>query len=200
MIIGLTGSIATGKSTVANRLKEHGLPIVDADLVARQVVQPGNETLQKIHQAFGDKALLPDGSMNREEIGRLIFGDKVKRELLNSIIHPAIREEMIRQRDKYVQQGETIVIMDIPLLFESKLQHFVEYIVVVGVSPEIQKSRLMARNNFTEQQAMERIESQISIEDKIKQAHEVIMNNGTVEELNQEVDRRVAAWKAQLSE
>lgn len=200
MIIGLTGSIATGKSTVANRFKEHGIPVVDADLIARQVVEPGSETLQKIAQAFGESALHADGTMNREEIGRQIFGNEEKRALLNGIIHPAIRKEMLRQKDHHLANGKKIVILDIPLLFESKLEHFVEQILVVATSREIQKQRLMARNGLTEQEAMERMNSQLSIDDKAKWADEVIRNDGTLEELEAQVDALVNNWMKSLSE
>lgn len=200
MIIGLTGSIATGKSTVANRFKEHGIPVVDADLIARQVVEPGSETLQKIAQAFGESALHADGTMNREEIGRQIFGNEEKRALLNGIIHPAIRKEMLRQKDHHLANGKKIVILDIPLLFESKLEHFVEQILVVATSREIQKQRLMARNGLSEQEALERMNSQLSIDDKAKWADEVIKNDGTLEELEAQVDALVNNWMKSLSE
>ncbi|WP_392454042.1 dephospho-CoA kinase [Chryseomicrobium aureum] len=200
MIIGLTGSIATGKSTVANRFKEHGIPVVDADLIARQVVEPGSETLQKIAQAFGESALHADGTMNREEIGRQIFGNEEKRALLNGIIHPAIRKEMLRQKDHHLANGKKIVILDIPLLFESKLEHFVEQILVVATSREIQKHRLMARNGLSEQEALERMNSQLSIDDKAKWADEVIRNDGTLEELEAQVDALVNNWMKSLSE
>lgn len=200
MIIGLTGSIATGKSTVANRFKEHGIPVVDADLIARQVVEPGSETLQKIAQAFGESALHADGTMNREEIGRQIFGNEEKRALLNGIIHPAIRKEMLRQKDHHLANGKKIVILDIPLLFESKLEHFVEQILVVATSREIQKQRLMARNGLSEQEALERMNSQLSIDDKAKWADEVIRNDGTLEELEAQVDALVNNWMKSLSE
>lgn len=200
MIIGLTGSIATGKSTVANRFKEHGIPVVDADLIARQVVEPGSETLQKIAQAFGESALHADGTMNREEIGRQIFGNEEKRAQLNGIIHPAIRKEMLRQKDHHLANGKKIVILDIPLLFESKLEHFVEQILVVATSREIQKHRLMARNGLSEQEALERMNSQLSIDDKAKWADEVIRNDGTLEELEAQVDALVNNWMKSLSE
>ncbi|MFC4355938.1 dephospho-CoA kinase [Chryseomicrobium palamuruense] len=200
MIVGLTGSIATGKSTVANRLKELGLPIVDADVVARLVVEPGSKTLTAIHKVFGDEALLSDGSMNREGIGRQIFGDKEKRDKLNAIIHPAIRQEMLRQRDEHVAAGESIVVMDIPLLFESQLQHFVDRILVVGTSEETQIKRLMKRNDFSHEDALQRIQSQIPVREKMDQADDVLLNEGSVQELYEKVDELVATWKAQLSE
>lgn len=200
MIIGLTGSIATGKSTVAKRLHELGLPIVDADQVARQVVEPGSDTLVAIHQAFGDDALLADGNMNREAIGKLIFHDAAKRDELNQIIHPAIRQEMLRQRDEWIEKGYPIVVMDIPLLFESKLQHFVERIVVVATDEQLQLERLMERNGLTEVEAKARIASQIPIAQKIAEADDVLLNNGSVEQLYRQVDDLVATWKRHISE
>ncbi|WP_342525122.1 dephospho-CoA kinase [Chryseomicrobium sp. FSL W7-1435] len=200
MIIGLTGSIATGKSTVAKRLKEHGLPIVDADVIARDVVEPGTTTLQKIKEAFGEQAIHSDGTMNREEVGKQIFGDAAKRQLLNSIIHPAIRQEMLRQKDLHLAQGKKIVILDIPLLFESKLEHFVDRILVVATTPEIQLRRLIARNNLSEEEAVSRIASQISITDKVEWADEVIWNNDTLEQLHDEIDRLVTKWRREESE
>jgi len=194
MIIGLTGSIASGKSTVANMLKEYGLPIVDADVVARLVVEPGTPTLQKIVEAFGEEALTEDGSMNRQKIGSLIFNDEEKRKQLNSIIHPAIRQEMLRQRDAYLENGSKTVIMDIPLLFESQLQHFVEKILVVSVSEETQLNRLMERNQLTEEEAAARIASQLPLSVKEQGADAVINNNGTVEETAKQLEDILRKW------
>lgn len=194
MIIGLTGSIASGKSTVAKMLKEYGLPIVDADVVARQVVEPGTPTLQKIVEAFGEEALTEDGAMNRQKIGSIIFHDEEKRTLLNSIIHPAIRQEMLRQRDAYIEDGAKTVIMDIPLLFESKLQHFVEKILVVSVSGETQLNRLMERNQLTEEDAKARIASQLPLSVKEQGADAVIYNNGTIEETATQLEDILRDW------
>lgn len=194
MIIGLTGSIASGKSTVANMLKDYGLPIVDADVVARLVVEPGTPTLQKIVEAFGEEALTEGGSMNRQKIGSIIFNDKDKRKQLNSIIHPAIRQEMLRQRDAYLENGSKTVIMDIPLLFESQLQHFVEKILVVSVSEETQLNRLMERNQLTEEEASARIASQLPLSVKEQGADAVINNNGTVEETAKQLEDILRKW------
>ncbi|HSP23203.1 MAG TPA: dephospho-CoA kinase, partial [Planococcus sp. (in: firmicutes)] len=161
MIIGLTGSIASGKSTVSQMLKELGYPIVDADLVARQVVEPGSETLEEIKEAFGEGVILPDGSLDRKKVGDLIFSDPASRKRLNDIIHPAIRSEMLRQRAAYVEEGRKVVIMDIPLLFESQLQHFADKILVVSVTEENQLKRLMERNGLSEKEAIARISSQL---------------------------------------
>ncbi len=177
MIIGLTGSIASGKSTVAKMLEGYHLPIVDADLVARQVVEPGTETLAKIAQAFGEEVIKEDGTMDREKVGLIIFHDPAKRKMLNDIIHPAIRLEMIRQRDEHLKQGAPHVVMDIPLLFESKLQHFVDKILVVSVKEDVQLERLMKRNQLSEEEARARIASQLPMSVKEQGAHAVIYNN-----------------------
>ncbi len=181
MIIGLTGSIASGKSTIAEMLASYGLPIVDADLVARQVVEPGSETLMQIVEVFGQDVILPTGEMDRAKVGSIIFGDEEKRAQLNGIIHPAIRTEMLRQRDRFVADGKH-VIMDIPLLFENKLQHFVEKILVVTVSEETQLTRLMARNDLTKEEALARISSQLPLPVKEQGADAIIYNDGTIDE------------------
>lgn len=195
MIIGLTGSIASGKSTVAEMLAAHHLPIVDADLIARQVVAPGSETLAKIAQAFGADVIAEDGSMDRAKVGAIIFHDEKMRQVLNEIIHPAIRAEMLRQRDEYIANGAKVVIMDIPLLFESKLQHFVEKILVVSVSEDVQLNRLMARNGFTEEEARARIATQMPVREKAQLADAVIQNDGTIEATAKQVDTLLRKWQ-----
>lgn len=194
MIIGLTGSIASGKSTVSNMLKEYGLPIVDADVVARLVVEPGSETLKRIVEAFGEEVLTETGELNRQKLGSIIFNDEEKRQTLNGIIHPAIRKEMLRQRDEYIANGEKTVIMDIPLLFESKLQHFVDKILVVTVSEDIQLERLMKRNQLTAEDAKARIRSQLPLAVKEQGADAVINNNGTIEETRKQLEHILKEW------
>lgn len=194
MIIGLTGSIASGKSTVAKMMTELGLPIVDADVVARVVVEPGTETLKIIAQNFGDDILLEDGNLNRAKLGNIIFHEPAKRKILNDIIHPAVRAEMLRQRDALLAAGEKHVVMDIPLLFESKLQHFVERILVVSVKEEVQLRRLMERNALSEEDALARIHSQLPITVKEKGAHAVIYNNEKLEQTKEQLEKILAHW------
>jgi dephospho-CoA kinase len=196
MIIGLTGSIATGKSTVSRMLTQKGFPIVDADEIARLVVEPGSPVLTSIMETFGKEVLLPDGSLNREKLGSLIFNDKDKREKLNSIMHPAVRKEMIRQKEEWLEKGANTVIMDIPLLFESRLQSYVDKIIVVSATPQIQRDRLMARNGYTADEAEARINSQLSIAEKEKGADAVIDNNGTIEETEEQLNELLAKWNA----
>lgn len=195
MIIGLTGSIASGKSTVANMLRELGLPIVDADVVARDVVEPGTPTLAAIVESFGQEALLEDGHMNRAYIGQIIFNDSDKRKVLNDIIHPAIRAEMIRQREALLEAGEPHVVMDIPLLFESQLQHYVEKILVVSVKDEIQLARLMERNQLSKEEALARIRSQFPMSVKEQGADAVVYNNGSIEETRSQLESILREWQ-----
>ena len=163
-------------------VEEKGIPIVDADEIPRIVVEPGSPVLQEISRAFGQGILQEDGSLNREKLGERIFGNVEERQKLNGIIHPAIRQEMLRQKEQWISTGSNTVIMDIPLLFESKLQSFVDKIIVVSVTPEIQKERLIARNVLSEEEADARIRSQLPIEVKELGADAVLRNNGPVEE------------------
>lgn len=198
MIIGLTGSIASGKSTVSKMLEGLGFPIVDADKIARLVVEPGSTVMEKIATQFGAEVLQKDGSLNREKLGQLIFGNAEEREKLNQIIHPAIRQEMIRQKEMHLANGANTVIMDIPLLFESKLESYVDKIIVVAVTPEVQKQRLMERDGFTEQEAMERIASQLPMHVKEEKSDAVINNNKTIEETKQQLEKIIADWQMVL--
>lgn len=196
MIIGLTGSIASGKSTVANMLREKGYPIVDADVIAREVIEPGSPLLDKIQQTFGADVLREDGTLNREQLGAIVFGDETKRQQLNELMHPAIRSQMVKQKEDYVNQGYQTVIMDIPLLFESKLHDYVERIIVVSVTKEIQKQRLIARNELTEAEADARIASQLDMSIKEQGADAVIHNNDTVEETQKQLENILEKWQA----
>ncbi|HSO57054.1 MAG TPA: dephospho-CoA kinase [Paenisporosarcina sp.] len=194
MIIGLTGSIASGKSTISAMLKEKGYPIIDADVVARIVVEPGTSNLQEIKRQFGASVINEDGTLNRDALGKLIFNDPAKRKQLNDLMHPAIRSEMLRQRDELLKNGQKILIMDIPLLFESRLQHFVDKILVVSVTEETQLERLMNRNSLSKEEATSRIHSQLPVSEKEKGADAVIYNNGTIAQSQQQLERILTEW------
>ncbi|TQR19822.1 dephospho-CoA kinase [Psychrobacillus vulpis] len=197
MIIGLTGSIASGKSTVSNMLKNLGYPIIDADVVARIVVEKGTKTLETIKEVFGEEIISEDGSLNREKLGDIIFNSPHKRKQLNDIIHPAIREEMLRQKEELLTEGHKTIVMDIPLLFESKLQSYVNKILVVTVTEETQLARLMARNNFTLDEAKARIQSQLPLSIKEQGADAVIYNNGTIQSTEEQLKKILAIWKSE---
>lgn len=118
LIIGLTGSIGTGKSTIANKFRDLDIPVVDADLIAREVVEPGKDAYQDIVATFGKEILQNDKTLDRKALGNIVFNNEAKRKQLNAIIHPAIRKEMVRQRDEWVRNGKECVVLDIPLLYE----------------------------------------------------------------------------------
>lgn len=195
LIIGLTGSIASGKSTVSAMLDRFHIPVIDADKLARKVVEPGEQAYNKIIHVFGDDILNDDQTLDRKKLGTIIFADEEKREQLNNIVHPAVRNEMLRERDAYIHAGEKCVILDIPLLFESKLTDFVDKTVVVYVDEIIQLKRLMARDQFTEEEARQRIDSQIPLREKIKLADGIIDNNGTKDETYGQLIELLRAWQ-----
>ncbi len=191
-IIGLTGGIASGKSTVSNWLLSQGYPVVDADIAARKVVEPGMPALEKIRKAFGDDVLLPDGTLDRKRLGSIIFANEEKRQTLNAIVHPAVREWMRQETERAFGEGASIVIMDIPLLFESKLTHMVEETILVYVTKETQLKRLMERDGYMEADALARIHAQMPIDEKKELADYIVDNNGpiseTIEQMKQIMD------------
>lgn len=194
IIVGLTGGIASGKSTVSNMLKEKGITVIDADVEARLAVDIGEPAYNEIVNYFGQEVLLEDGSINRPKLGELIFNDLEKRTKLNSIVHPAVRARMDEKRIRAIENGEKIVIMDIPLLFESKLKSTVEKTLLVYVDEETQLKRLMERNNFTEEEARSRILSQMPLKDKVSLSDAVIDNNGSIEETRKQLNAILEEW------
>ncbi|EAE6700219.1 dephospho-CoA kinase [Listeria monocytogenes] len=185
--IGLTGSVATGKSTVSNMIQQAGIPLVDADIAARKVVEPGTEGLKEIVAYFGEEILLADGTLNRAKLGEIIFKDKEKREKLNEITHPRVKDYMLEARERFFRAGKELVFFDIPLLFESHLESLVDQIVVVWTTPETELKRLMERNNLTKEDALRRIESQMGIDEKARKADFVIDNNESLEKTQKQV-------------
>ncbi|EPS4399501.1 dephospho-CoA kinase [Listeria monocytogenes] len=186
--IGLTGSVATGKSTVSNMIQQAGIPLVDADIAARKVVEPGTEGLKEIVAYFGEEILLADGTLDRAKLGEIIFKDKEKREKLNEITHPRVKDYMLEARERFFRSGEELVFFDIPLLFESHLESLVDQIVVVWTTPETELKRLMERNNLTKEDALRRIESQMGIDEKARKADFVIDNNESLEKTQKQVN------------
>ncbi|EMX5392079.1 dephospho-CoA kinase [Listeria innocua] len=185
--IGLTGSVATGKSTVSNLIQQAGIPLVDADVAARKVVEKGTGGLAEIVAYFGKDILLEDGTLNRAKLGEIIFQDKEKREKLNEITHPRVKDYMLNERERFFEAGEKVVFFDIPLLFESHLESLVDQIIVVWTTPETELKRLMERNNLTKEEALARINSQMGIDEKAKKADFVIDNNESLEKTQKQV-------------
>lgn len=194
VVIGLTGGIASGKSTVSNMIKEMGITVVDADQIARDVVEIGEPAYNKIVEVFGIEILLKDQSLNREKLGALIFSDQKKREQLNEIVHPAVRKEMLQQVKKEKELESRAVVLDIPLLFESKLTYLVDKTILVYVDEKTQLERLMQRNGYTEEEAKLRIQSQLPLKEKRKLADEIIDNNGSLENTQTQLNAVLKKW------
>lgn len=192
MRIGLTGGIASGKSLVASYLEKQGIPVVDADKLARQVVEPGEPALAQIVATFGKNVLQADGTLDRKQLGAIIFGDEQKRERLNQIVHPAVRQLMKKQADLYEQRGYPRVVLDIPLLYESNLFHMVNQVWLVYVDEATQLRRLIERDGSTETEAKQRIAAQMPLTAKKAQADVLIDNNGTKENTYRQVYNALA--------
>ncbi|HAR4368860.1 TPA: dephospho-CoA kinase [Staphylococcus aureus] len=187
-VIGLTGGIASGKSTVSELLSVFGFKVVDADKAAREAVKKGSKGLAQVREVFGDEAIDENGEMNRRYMGGLVFNHPEKRLELNAIIHPIVRDIMEEEKQEYLKQGYN-VIMDIPLLFENELENTVDEVWVVYTSESIQMDRLMQRNNLSLEDAKARVYSQISIDKKSRMADHVIDNLGDKLELKQNLER-----------
>lgn len=193
--IGLTGGIGTGKSTVTRILRQQGIPVVDADELAREVVKSGTQAHQDVIVAFGATAVSADGQLNRKEIGRQVFSDKSKLATLEKIIHPKVRELCALRKSELAAQGFSLAFYDVPLLFEKKMEDMFDQIVVVTCDPSVQKDRLMKRDGFSEEEAIKRISAQLPLEHKVKAAHFTIENNGSISDLERKVSELVSKLK-----
>lgn len=191
--IGLTGSIATGKSTVTNMLKELGAFVIDCDKTARDVVAPGTRGLAKIEEVFGKDAVAADGSMDRVYIGDLVFRNPGMKKRLENILFPLIFEALDEELLRLEREGATpVVFLDMPLLYEVKYDSYVDEVWLVYVPFEVQLSRLMKRNSYTKEEALLRIHSQIPVDKKKALAQQVIDNSGTLEDTKEQVR---SLWK-----
>jgi dephospho-CoA kinase len=197
LIIGLTGGIASGKSTVSNMLKEMNITVIDADVEARLAVIKGEPAYKKIIAEFGDGILLENGEIDRQKLGAIIFHQADKRKRLNEITHPEVRRRMLEQVETAKRNNEEVVVLDIPLLFESKLTAMVEKTILVYVDSDIQLQRLVARNKLSIADAQARINSQMPLSEKIKLADGVIQNNGSLDETKQQLLQILAKWRIQ---
>ncbi|MFD1018999.1 dephospho-CoA kinase [Thalassobacillus hwangdonensis] len=194
LVIGLTGSIATGKSTVSLMFDDYDIPVIDADKLSREVVVPGEAAYYQIVEVFGEEILREDGTIDRKKLGSIVFTDESKRKELNAIVHPAVRERMLQKRDSWKEKNVPAVVMDIPLLFESKLTHFVDKTLVVYVDEHVQLSRLVERDESTKEEAMQRIQSQIPISEKAEMADAIIDNNGSKQDSYKQLEEILIQW------
>ena len=189
ILIGLTGGIGSGKSTVSARLAELGARVVDADAITREVQQPGTDVFAAIVDRFGEGVVAPDGTLDRPGLAAIVFADPDELEALNGIVHPAVGVE-IAERLAEAADTDDVVVLDVPLLVESGRDDMAATIVV-DLDPEEAVHRLVEYRGFTEDDARARISRQASREDRLAKADRVLDNSGTVEELRAQVD---AAW------
>lgn len=195
-VFGLTGGIASGKSTVARLLAERGIPMVDADALAREVVLPGEPAWRAIREAFGPGVFLEDGSLDRKALGAIVFADAARRSQLNAIVHPAVSELALRRFAEHEARGATLLGYEVPLLFENGLDTVFRPAVLVAVDEATQIARLMARDGSTEQEARQRIGAQWPLAKKLERATVVVWNDGSPEELATKVDALIAELRA----
>ena len=186
MVIGLTGGIATGKTTVSNYLKELGYSIIDADVIARQVVEPGTKGLRMITDTFGEKVLTSDGLLDRQHLAQLVFTSSEQLQQLNRILQPIIRE---RIQEPISTSKDPVVVIDVQLLYEQHYEDLCDVVMVVSAQPQQQLERLMNRNHLTMDEAKNRVASQMPLSSKERLADVVIDNNGSVEETRQQVKK-----------
>lgn len=184
-ILGLTGGIACGKSTISAYLKEFGLPVIDADECSRAVVEKGSIGLEKLTEIFGSKILENDGTLNRKALGQIVFSDSEQLSLLNSVMEPLIREEISRRLNQ--ENNADLVVLDAPLLIEQHYDKICDFIMTIDVSKKIQLERLIERDNLFEDEAKSRIESQLSSRERNGFADVVIDSSGTVEQTRKQV-------------
>jgi len=181
--VGLTGGIASGKSTVARMLAEKGAVLIDFDELAHAVQEPEGSVWREIVRHFGEEILHEDRTIDRRKLGETVFADREKRELLNRLVHPAIFEEWQRRLAEIrVRRADAIVVSDIPLLIEAGLKGMVDLVLLVYITPEEQIRRVMARDGFSREEAERRLAAQMPIEEKLRWADIVIRNGGSPEE------------------
>ncbi len=189
ILVGLTGGIATGKSVVAAMLEELGAPMIDFDLLARRVVEPGKPAWRDIAAYFGEEALKEDRTLDRQKVAEVVFADPEKRKVLESFTHPRIREEYVAEVRAIRQKDPGAIIQAVvPLLIESGLQSFFDHLVVVHAPAEVQMARLLVRDGLTREAAEARLRAQISIDDKAEHADTVIDNSGSLENTRRQVE------------
>lgn len=195
-MVGLTGGIASGKSTVAAILRRLGAEIINADELAREVVEPGREAWQEIVAAFGSGVLQDDQAIDRRKLREVIFKDAEARKKLEGIIHPRVRALAEQKISAYEAAGKALVVYEVPLLFEALIHHWIRPVILVACDLETQKARLKQRDHLSDAEARRHIEAQMSLAEKRKLADYVIENDGSLEGLEAGVKAVIEKIKA----
>ena len=199
LLVGLTGGIATGKSTVAEMLRQRGSVVIDADVLAREVVEPGQPALGRITEEFGRAVLQPDGRLDRKRLGTMVFADAARRQRLEQITHPAIRERFRHRLQELTEQGFCgLAIFDAAVMIESGNYKNMDRLIVVATDEDTQIARLMAREGIDHDEALRKVRSQMPVAEKAKLADYVIENAGDRAATEAQVQRVHAALAAEL--
>ena len=186
-LVGLTGGIASGKSTVAEILKRQGAAIIKAYVLAREVVEPDRQAWTEIVNTFGTAVLQPDRALDRQKLRAIIFDDPDARKKLESIIHPQVRALAEQRIREHAAAGYAVIVYEVPLLFEGNLQEWLRPVILVACDIDTQRKRLQSRDNLSAAQAQKHIDAQMSLEAKRRLADYVIENNGSLEDLERQV-------------
>jgi dephospho-CoA kinase len=186
-LIGLTGGIASGKSTAAAILRRLGAAVVNADELSREAVRPGNQAWQEIVHAFGPSVLLEDQALDRKKLRRMVFDNPGARQRLESIIHPKVRALAEKRICELEAAGNAIIVYEVPLLFEGQLQLWLRPVILVACDATTQKQRLRERDHLSDEEAQRHLDAQMSLDEKRRLADYVVENNGTVDELEQQI-------------
>jgi dephospho-CoA kinase len=191
MLVGITGGVATGKSTVATLFRKLGATVFSADEAAHEVVAPGSPALQAIADRFGPEFILPDGTLDRARLGALVFADPAARADLERITHPAILQLLRKQIDsgRATLPAGSVIAVEVPLLFEAGMEDWFDLVIVVACSPDVQMARLRSRSGLDEGEATKVISAQMPLEEKVRRAHITLWNDGLPDELEREVVR-----------
>lgn len=193
--IGLTGNIGTGKSTMVGMLSERGVPTIDADTIAHQVIAPHTHAWKKIFERYGKSILLVDGLIDRTQLAQIVFADPHEHTFLEDLLHPVVRAEMERQFSVWKHAGQRYGVVEVQLLFEAKWETAFDLIVVVSCDSKTQLQRCQKKWGWSEDDVMQRLKHQWPLEKKIAGAHQVIDNAGTLDETRVQVDRLWRAWE-----
>ena len=195
-LVGLTGGIASGKSTVSEILARQGAAIINADVLAREVVEPGRQAWTEIVNAFGTAVLQPDRALDRQKLRAIIFDDPDARKKLEAIIHPQVRALAKQRIREHAAAGYAVIVYEVPLLFEGNLQEWLRPVILVACDTDTQRKRLQGRDNLSAAQAQKHIEAQMSLAEKRRLADYVIENNGSLEDLERQVQTVLEKIKA----
>lgn len=194
-IIGLTGGIATGKSTVASFFKEAGIPVIETDPIAKMVLTPSSAVYDRVVEHFGPSILLSEGIINRKALGERIFNNEDERDILNAIVHPEVRTITQSKADVLKKEGHDWIVIDVPLLFEAGFDRDVDHTLVISLPKAIQMERLMARDGIDQAYARKKIKAQLSLKEKRQRADFVIDNRGSILDTKKQFNEVLAALK-----